>query len=141
MSEDENVARVDGDGVVVVRRGERVAPVVFAVGPTLSETLAAVADLPVTVAYTATPHPLDGDGLRDAIGPGRHVVLVEPYLVGTSAARVAAALVDRPHRLLSLGVTNPELRRYSTRAEHRAAHGLDAAGIWASIKRFLTAGT
>jgi len=38
-------------------------------------------------------------------------------------------------------VTNPELRRYNTRAEHRAAHGLDAAGIWASIKRFLTAGT
>jgi transketolase len=141
MSEEENVARVDGDGVVVLRRGERVGPVVLAVGPTLSETLAAVADLPITVAYTATPHPLDANGVRDALGTGRDVVLVEPYLAGTSAAQIAAALIDRPHRLLSLGVTNPELRRYGTRTEHRAAHGLDAAGIRASIERFMTART
>jgi len=137
MSEEENVARVDGDGVVVLRRGERAAPVVLAVGPTLSETLAAVADLPITVAYTATPQPLDADGFRDALGSGRDVVVVEPYLAGTSAAQVAAALVDRPHRLLSLGVMNPELRRYGTRSEHRAAQGLDARGIRASLDVFM----
>jgi transketolase len=56
-------------------------------------------------------------------------VLVEPYLAGTSAAEVAAALADRRHRLLSLGVANVELRRYGRGEEHRAAHGLDAAGI------------
>jgi transketolase len=63
-------------------------------------------------------------------------VLVEPYLAGTSAAEVSAALVDRPHRLLALGIESPELRRYGTPAEHRAAHGLDAGGIRRSLERF-----
>src|SRR5207248_7118939 len=90
MSEEQNTARVDGDGIVVLRRGEKAAPFVLAVGPTLTETLAATADLDVTVAYTATPRPFDADGLREAFGYGRDVVLVEPYLAGTSTAELAA---------------------------------------------------
>jgi transketolase len=66
-------------------------------------------------------------------------VLVEPYLAGTSAAEVADALRDRPHRQLGLGVRDPELRRYGTAAEHRAAHGLDAAGIRSELDGFLLA--
>ena len=65
------------------------------------------------------------------------MVLVEPYLAGTSAGEVAAALADRPHRLLALGVANAELRRYGTGREHRAAHGLDAVGIRRSLREFL----
>jgi transketolase len=137
MSEEQNAARVDGDGIVVLRRGENGAPFVLAVGPTLSETLAATADLDVTVAYTATPRPFDAEGLRGAFGDGRDVVLVEPYLTGTSTAEVAAALVDRPTRIFSIGVPLGEFRHYGTPAEHRAAHGLDAHGIRASIDRFL----
>jgi transketolase len=49
---------------------------------------------------------------------------------------VSAALSDRPHRLLSLGVAKPELRKYGTGADHRAAHGLDAAGIRSSLLAF-----
>jgi transketolase len=137
MSEEENAARVDGDGIVVLRRGEQVAPFVLAVGPTLSETLAATADLDVTVTYTATPRPFDGEGLRGAFGSGRDIVLIEPYLAGTSTAEVAAALIDRPTRILSLGVPLGEFRHYGKPAEHRAAHGLDARGIRASIDAFL----
>jgi len=139
MSEEENAARVDGDGIVVLRRGNPSAPLVLAVGPTLSETIAATADLDVAVAYTATPRPLDAEGLRAVAA--RDVVLVEPYLAGTSAAEVAAALVDRPTRIFSIGVPLGEFRHYGTPAEHRAAHGLDAAGVRASVERFLTAGT
>jgi transketolase len=82
--------------------------------------------------------PFDAEGLR-AVAGGTDVVLVEPYLAGTSAAEVAAALADRPHRLLSLGVRNTELRHYGSGREHRAAHGLDAAGIRRSIAEFLPA--
>jgi transketolase len=135
MSEEENAARVDGDGIVVLRRGSPGAPLVLAVGPTLSETIAATADLDVAVAYTATPRPLDAEGLR-AVAT-RDVVLVEPYLAGTSAAEVAAALVDRPTRIFSIGVPLGEFRHYGTPAEHRAAHGLDAAGVRASVERFM----
>ena len=67
------------------------------------------------------------------------VVLVEPWLAGTSAHAVADALRDVPHRLLSLGVGRSELRRYGTPRDHIAAHGLDAAGIRASLDGFLTA--
>jgi transketolase len=68
------------------------------------------------------------------------VVLVEPYLAGTSAAQATAALADRPHRLLSLGVGRDELRHYGTRQEHRAAHGLDAASLRERIAGFLGGG-
>jgi transketolase len=141
LSEEQNHARVDGDGrLVALRHGADGAPLVVAVGPTLTPTIEATADLDVAVAYTATVRPFDRAGLRAALGTGTDIVLVEPYLAGTSAAEVAAALVDRPHRLLALGVPNVELRRYGTGAEHRRAHGLDAPGIRASIERFLGRG-
>ena len=126
------------DGLTVLRRGSPATrPSCVAVGPTLDETLAATSDLDATVAYLATVRPFDADGLRALVGDGGDVVLVEPYLAGTSAAEVAAALADRPHRLLSLGVANVELRRYGSGREHRAAHGLDAAGIRRSFTGFL----
>jgi transketolase len=135
MSEEANDAPVDADGLAVVRRGSEGAPVVVAVGPTLDATLAATGDLDATVAYLRTVRPFDADGLRAIVG-GTDVVLVEPYLAGTSAAEASMALSDRPHRLLALGVANTELRRYGTGAEHRAAHGLDAAGLRRSITEF-----
>jgi transketolase len=136
MSEEANATAVHGDGLAVLRRGSPAAPVVVAVGPTLDPALAATADLDATVAYLSTVRPFDAAGLRALVG-GTDVVLVEPYLAGTSAAEVAAAVADRPHRLLSLGVANVELRRYGTGRDHRAAHGLDAAGIRASFTGFL----
>ena len=81
--------------------------------------------------------PFPHDELRDALAAATDVVLVEPYLAGTSAAEIAVALRDRPHRLLALGVPNAEFRHYGTGAEHRAAHGLDAAGISRSLEEFL----
>jgi transketolase len=135
LSGESNHEPVRGDGLVVLRTGAPAAPLVVAVGPTLGPTLAATADLDATVAYLATVRPFDGSGLRAALR-GTDVVLVEPYLAGTSSAEVSRALSDRPHRLLALGVPNEEFRHYGDPAEHRAAHGLDAAGIRASIEAF-----
>ena len=135
MSDESNHAPVRGDGLVVLREGSAAAPFVVAVGPTLGPTLAATADLDATVAYVTTVRPFDGDGLRAALR-GTDVVLVEPYLAGTSSAEISHALRDRPHRLLALGVPNAEFRHYGEAAEHRAAHGLDAAGIRASLAAF-----
>jgi len=137
MSEESNRVPAAWDGVTVVRQGSARAPIVLAVGPTLDETLAAAGDLDATVAYLPTVRPFDARGLHAAAGAGTDVVLVEPYLAGTSSAEVAAAFTDRPHRLLALGVANAELRRYGTRHDHRAAHGLDAAGIRRSLDAFL----
>jgi len=138
LSEEVNAAPVGGGGVVVLRHGSASAPVVVAVGPTLDQVLAATGDLDATVAYLSTVRPFDAEGLRAAV-TGTDVVLVEPYLSGTSAAEIATALVDRPHRLLALGTANEEIRRYGTGPEHRSLHGLDAAGIHASLDRFLAA--
>lgn len=65
------------------------------------------------------------------------VVLVEPYLAGTSTAAATEALLDLPHRVLGLGVGRAELRRYGRMDEHLAAHGLDAAGLRSRISPFL----
>jgi transketolase len=65
------------------------------------------------------------------------VVLVEPYLAGTSSFAASAALAGRAHRLLSLGVGRTEPRRYGTPSDHSAWHWLDAPGIRRSVTDFL----
>ena len=58
----------------------------------LDPVLDAVADLDVTVAYATTVRPFDADGLRSLEASSGAVVLVEPYLAGTSAFAVSSAL-------------------------------------------------
>lgn len=125
------------DRMRVVRRGTLAT--VIAVGPLLDTVLEATAGQDVTVLHAITVRPFDGGTLRATFG-GPAVVLVEPYLAGTSSAEISAALPDRPHRLLALGVPNAEHRRYGTWMEHDAAHGLDAPGIRRRLERFLGAG-
>lgn len=126
-----------GPGWSVLRRGER--GVVLAVGPMLGPVLQATSGLPVTVLYTATVRPFDSAGLNRAVEQAApDVVLVEPYLSGTSAHLVAEALATTPHRVLPLGVRRDvELRAYGTPEEHAAVHGLDPAALAARIRAFL----
>ncbi|GAB3450342.1 transketolase [Streptomonospora sediminis] len=136
-------ARPTGPGLLTVRSGSgRSSGVVVAVGPMLDRVLAATADLDVTVAYTATVRPFDREGLnRLAARAGQaDVLVVEPYLAGTSAHEVAAALGDRRHRQRSLGVRrDTEVRGYGTPADHDRAHGLDTEGIAKQARDFFTA--
>jgi transketolase len=129
-----NSSSYAGPGLHVVRRGG--GATVIALGPVLDDVLAAVEGRDVTVLYASTVRPFDGRGLLAALSTP-DVVLVEPWLAGTSAHVVGDALRDVPHRLLALGVARDELRRYGTPADHIAAHGLDAAGIRRSLDGFL----
>ena len=124
----------DSEHLVVVRRGT--GPTIVAVGPMLSRVLDATVDLDASVLYTSTVRPFDGATLR-AIAATPEVILVEPTLAGTSVRAASEALRDRPTRILGLGVERRELRRYGEPWEHARAHGLDAAGIRASIDSFL----
>jgi transketolase len=151
-------AVADGDNRVYVRLSEQsnreplhVAPgafhrlrsgragVVVAVGPMLDAVREAVAGLDVTLLYASTVRPFDARTLRAEAGrtSAADVVLVEPYLAGTSVPHAAEALADLPHRLLGLGTARPELRRYGTWPEHVTAHGLDAASLRDRIGAFL----
>ena len=134
-AESNREARPVWPGLQVVTSGRRA--VVIAVGPMLTPVLDGVGDLDVTVAYATTVRPFDADGLRALEAGSGAVVLVEPYLAGTSAFAVSSALASRPHRLLSLGVQDAELRRYGTPDDHARWQGLDAAGIRRSVRRFL----
>ncbi|MDX3238815.1 transketolase [Streptomyces sp. ME03-5709C] len=139
LSEQSNrAARAASPGRFQMLREGR-AGVVVAVGPLLDAALAAVADLDVTVLYASTVRPFDAAGLRAAVAgtDAADVVLVEPYLAGTSAYFATEALLDLPHRVLALGTAREELRRYGTGQEHAAAHGLDAASLRARVAGFL----
>lgn len=125
--------------IVTLRRGTPSAPTVMAVGPVADAAVAGLADLDATILYTATASPLDRRGLRASV-LGTDVVLIEPYLAGTSAGRVAEALSDRPIRLRSHGTALAELHHYGTPAEHRAAHGLDARGIRSFVTEAFSGG-
>ena len=129
---------VDGARFLTVREGR--AGVVVAVGPMLDSVLEATEGLDVTVLYATTIRPFDAAALRRATETaGAEVVLVEPYLAGTSIAAANDALADVPHRVLGLGVGRRELRRYGRIDEHVTAHGLDAASLRTRIDGFLGA--
>lgn len=112
---------------------------VLAVGPTLDNVLAATEGVDVSVLYTPTIRPFDSAGLRAAVdSTAPNVLVVEPYLQGTSAAHVAEALADVPHRQRSIGVRRDlEVHAYGTPEQHDEVHGLDAAGIAKTLREFL----
>ena len=122
--------------LTVLRTGRQ--GTVLVIGPLADAAIDATLGLDVTVLYAATIRPLDAATLRETLDAPA-VVLVEPYLAGTSVPAVTGALRDIPHRVLGLGVGRPELRRYGTPAEHEAAHGLDARSLRAAISGFLAA--
>ncbi|MBH1938157.1 transketolase [Streptomyces sp. AV19] len=127
---------VTGGGFLRVREGRR--GVVVAVGPMLDNALEAVAGLDVTVLYATTVRPFDGAGLRSAVGAGpADVVLVEPYVAGTSTAAANDALGHMPHRVLGLGVPRKELRRYGSLDEHVTGVGLDPRSLRQRVTAFL----
>lgn len=128
----DDVAETPGptDGSLqVLRRGRRA--LVVAVGPLVDRVRRAVAGLDVTVGHVVTVRPFDVVGLRREVAllDAADVVLVEPYLAGTSTAVVSEALADRPHRVLAHGVHRPDLHRFGTRADHDRAHRLDEAAL------------
>ena len=125
---------LDGPRMVPVRRGD--GATIVAVGPMLDPVLEATADLDVNVLYATTVRPFDGQTLR-AVLRTPEVVIVEPYLAGTSAGVVSERLRAVPHRLLSLGVSLVEHRHYGTPEEHASAQRLDARGIRQSIVSFI----
>ncbi|MEV6341957.1 transketolase [Actinoplanes sp. NPDC051851] len=146
LSVQENArAHPDGGRLRVITQGgpdggrpgghARRGPLVVAVGPMLDPVLEATRGMDVTVAYTNTPRPWDTEGLRALAGS--EVVVVEPYLAGTSARPVAEALGGVPHRALHLGVGHAEVRRYGNWRDHAREHGLDEAGLRRSIGAFL----
>jgi len=124
------------EGIVEVRRGLDRAPTLLAVGPMLDRALVVAGGLDATVLYTARPRPFDAAGFR-ALLSGSEIVLLEPYLEGTSVAEVAAATADRPTRVLAIGVPHEEHRQYGSFEEHDRAFGLDAAGIAERVRAFL----
>lgn len=123
--------------MTLVRQGAH--GTIVAVGPMLDPVLAATTGLDLTVLYASTVRPFDARTLVATLA-APNVVLVEPYLTGTSARCVADALVHLPHRLLTLGVPRVELRRYGTPEEHAAQYGLDPAGIRQGLEDFLDQG-
>jgi transketolase len=104
----------------------------------LDDVLAATADRDVTVLYAHSVRPFDA-ATSCARAARPDVVLVEPWLAGTSArvgrrraARRAPPAAVARHRVWSCATT---ARPPST----SAAHGLDAAGIRRSLESFLAA--
>ncbi|MFF2066691.1 transketolase family protein [Streptomyces sp. NPDC058200] len=141
LQSNERPRPVTGAGFLTVREGSAAAGgVVIAVGPMLDNVLAATEGLDTTVLYATTVRPFDGAALRRAV-TGRDtadVVIVEPYLAGTSTAAANNALAATPHRVLGLGVGRRELRRYGEMDEHLVAQGLDPRSLHERISGFLT---
>ncbi len=124
-------AHPDASRLKVIRRGT--GTTVLAVGPMLDPVLEATEGLDVTVTYTHTPRPFDHNGLRALAGDRPDIVVVEPYLEGTSARVVAETFQDMAFRLRNIGVQRVDLHSYGTPKDHARWHGLDAESLRARI--------
>jgi transketolase len=121
--------------VEVLRRGARATIVV--VGPLATRTLEAVADLDVTVLYTASVRPFDPTTLVAVAGDQPHVVALEPFYGGTMLATLADALRHVPSRFDAVGVPRAFIHEYGTPADLDASLGLDVAGIRRQVRAAL----
>ncbi|GGZ50686.1 transketolase [Streptomyces inusitatus] len=136
LQQNDRALPVTGEEFLTLREGR--SGVVIAVGPMLGAVEEAVEGLDVTLLYATTVRPFDSAALRRAAGhASADVVIVEPYLAGTSTAAANDALRDVPHRILGLGVGRAELRRYGQMTEHLTAHRLDPASLRQDITGFL----
>ena len=129
-SRDVEVGRLE-----VVRRGGRAT--VIAVGPMLDRTLEAVEGMDATVLYATSVSPFDAAGLAREVTDRADVIAVTPFLEGTLAPAVTAAVTHLPARFLWVGVPRSVFREYGTVEDHDRARGLDTAGIRAQIAAFL----
>lgn len=100
---------------------------IIAVGPMLERARRASDEWTRHLFYATTPHPLNLAPLAE-LGV-TDVVVVEPYLQGTTAASLVGSTELPDVRWHCLGVQRTELRRYGSAAEHDAAHGLDETGL------------
>ena len=77
----------------------------------------------MTVLYASTIRPFDQPGLRRRRRAPAKVVVVEPYLGGTSAHEVAEALVTCRTGCCRSGCGREEVRAYGRAADHIARTG------------------
>jgi len=108
---------------------------VISVGPMTDRVLAAASGRDVTVLHASTIRPFDSRTLRATL-TAPDVMIVEPYLAGTSVLQVDRALADVRHRVSGVGVEPGERRKYGTVAEHDRANGLDVDGLSRSMSDF-----
>jgi len=127
---------VESNEFVVLRQDPEAMATIVAIGPSLAPTLAATSDYKVNLLYAATVRPFDAETLRAVVQTPK-VVLIEPYLVGTSVAEVSRSLEDRPHQILAHGVPKEEHRHYGTASDYDEAFGLDEQGIRERVGRFV----
>ncbi|MGB2948370.1 MAG: transketolase [Rhodococcus sp. (in: high G+C Gram-positive bacteria)] len=120
-------------GFIVLQQGK--SGTVVSVGPMTDRVLAAARGRDVTVLHASTIRPFDADTLRNTLTTP-DVMLVEPYLAGTSVPQVNRAVADMRTRVSGIGVEARERRRYGTVREHDRANGLDVEGLTRAMDRF-----
>jgi transketolase len=108
---------------------------VISVGPMTDRVLAAARGRDVTVMHASTIRPFDGTTLRETL-TAPDIMIVEPYLAGTSVPQIDRAMADMRHRVLGIGVEPGERRKYGTVAQHDRANGLDIEGLSRSMDDF-----
>ncbi|MEM7125399.1 MAG: transketolase C-terminal domain-containing protein [Chloroflexota bacterium] len=112
--------------------------VVVAVGPMLERTLAATAEMDLTVLYATTVAPFDEETLRNAVAHASpNVILVESYYEGALAQDITKALRAVASRIETIGVPHQILDRYGPPERHDRELGLTTEGIQARITNFL----
>ena len=123
LSERSNGFAIGGTGPTLVREGAPDRPILLAIGPMLDHALAVNDGFGVV--YLSQVQPFPSPAIRALVG-GRDVVVLEPYLEGTTLADLTTTLAGTGARVAAIGVPKGELRRYGSIEDHLDAHGLTA---------------
>ncbi len=135
LSDQSNAFAVGGTGPTLVREGAPHQPILLAVGPMLEHALALDGDF--GVAYLSQVQPFPSAAIREVVGD-RDVVVLEPYLEGTTLGDLTAALAGTGGWVRAIGVPKRELRRYGSIDDHLDAHRLTTPHLQTRLLPFLS---
>lgn len=118
----------------ILKRGSKAT--VIAVAEQLDATLEACRELDVTVLYYTTLAPFDAETLRQELA-GEKVFVSAPLYTGSLCADIWCALQDGSFCCGGAEIPLKVLRSYGTKADKDAVLGLDAKGIYGSLRKFI----
>lgn len=117
----------------LIKKGEKALIICF--GNLLDSVMESINDMDVTLLYSNTISPFDGQSLIDNFN--ENIIICEPFYEGSTNFLITKSLEGFNYKIFNIGVPRAFLYNYGDKNEHDIKYGLDSFGIRNRIKECL----